>query len=117
MASKPVPSLEEMMAADLSREAKAKAARAPKATKPTSKAVRSTKTADVVKLIPPQTEAAITPTPQEIDKVTVYLPRPVYRFIKQTALELEKRPHDLLMQGIELLLEQHGKSLKDFGSK
>lgn len=62
----------------------------------------------------PKKRAAPTTGSQEIEKVTVYLPKQVYRFVKQTALEMEKRPHDLLMQGVELMLAQHGKSLKDF---
>src|SRR5215207_1803468 len=70
--------------------------------------------AKVVQLAPPQGETAPAAAAPDIEKVTVYLPKPVYRFIKQTALELDKRPHDLLMQGIDLMLGQHGKSLKDF---
>jgi len=98
-----------MMAADLGQEAKAK----PSATR-TAAPKRAPKSAKVVPISQPQGEAATAPAPQEIEKVTVYLPKPVYRFIKQTALELERRPHDLLMQGVELMLAQHGKSLKDF---
>lgn len=62
-------------------------------------------------------EAAPATSTGEIEKVTVYLPKAAYRFVKQVALELEKRPHDLLIQGIELMLAQHGKSMKDFTGK
>lgn len=48
-----------------------------------------------------------------IDKVSLYLPKPVHKYIKQIALDMDRRPHDLLMEGVELLLKQHGKSLKD----
>jgi hypothetical protein len=77
-------------------------------------AIKGVPKAKVVPLTQSQREAAPAAAAPEIEKVTVYLPKPVYRFIKQTALELERRPHDLLMQGIDLMLAQHGKSLKDF---
>lgn len=104
MAAKPGQSLSDMMAADLGQQP-AKTATPKK--RPAAKA-------KVVKLNPAPAETAPAATPQEIEKVTVYLPKAAYRFIKQTALELEKRPHDLLMQGVEMMLTQHGKSLKDF---
>ena len=107
--AKPGQSLSDMMAADLGQEAKAKSS-APKKAAPS----RAPKSAKVVPLSQPQGDAAPTSAALEIEKVTVYLPKPVYRFIKQTALELDCRPHDLLMQGVDLILGQHGKSLKDF---
>ena len=111
MAAKPGLSLSDMMAAQLGKEADSKPEAKP-AKEPVAK--RSPKTAKVVMLTQPQGEAAPAPAAPEIEKVTVYLPKPVYRFIKQTALELDRRPHDLLMQGIDMMLAQHGKSLKDF---
>lgn len=104
MAAKHGPSLSEMMAADLGQQP---------AKTPTPKK-RPAPKAKVVKLNPMPGEAAPVATAHEIEKVTVYLPKPVYRFIKQVALELEKRPHDLLMQGVDMMLSQHGKSLSDF---
>jgi len=47
----------------------------------------------------------------DVDKVTLYLPKPVYRLIKQMALDFERRPHDLLLEGIDLLLTRYGKSI------
>jgi hypothetical protein len=47
----------------------------------------------------------------DVDKVTLYLPKPVYRLIKQMALDFERRPHDLLLEGIDLLLIRYGKSI------
>jgi hypothetical protein len=52
-----------------------------------------------------------TGTAANIDKVTLYLPKPVYRLIKQMALDFERRPHDLLLEGIDLLLARYGKSI------
>jgi hypothetical protein len=49
--------------------------------------------------------------PADVDKVTLYLPKPVYRLIKQMALDFERRPHDLLLEGIDLLLARYGKSI------
>jgi hypothetical protein len=50
-------------------------------------------------------------TAADVDKVTLYLPKPVYRLIKQMALDFERRPHDLLLEGIDLLLTRYGKSI------
>jgi len=52
-----------------------------------------------------------TGTATDIDKVTLYLPKPVYRLIKQMALDFERRPHDLLLEGVDLLLARYGKSI------
>lgn len=49
-----------------------------------------------------------------IEKVTVYLPKAAYRFIKQAALDLDQKPHDLLINGVDLMLRKHGKKLSDF---
>jgi hypothetical protein len=53
----------------------------------------------------------------DIDKVTLYLPKPVYRLIKQMALDYERRPHDLLVEGVELLLARYGKSIAELTRK
>lgn len=58
--------------------------------------------------------AATTPGRAEIEKVTVYLPKAAYRFIKQAALDLDQKPHDLLLNGVDLMLRKHGKKLSDF---
>lgn len=111
MAAKPVLSLSDMMAAQLGRETEAGA----KASLAPAERDRPDEAAETAPPAKARGGAARTPGVPEIEKVTVYLPKPVYRFIKQTALELDRRPHDLLMQGVDLMLAQHGKSLKDFG--
>ena len=61
--------------------------------------------------------AAVTPapeTPAKVEKVSLYIPKAAYKFIKQTALDFDKKPHDLLIEGVEMVLAKHGKSLKDF---
>jgi hypothetical protein len=80
-------SLEDMMLAELES-----ADETPRSHRPNAKPQRSGVSAD-------------------IDKVTLYLPKPVYRLIKQMALDFERRPHDLLLEGVELLLARYGKSI------
>lgn len=103
MAPKTGSSLSDMMAADLAKDPKPKAA-----------AKRAPKVGKVVKLSQPGEVSTAPAAAPEIEKVTIYLPKPAYRFIKQIALEHEKRPHDLLIQGIDMMLAEHGKSVKDF---
>ena len=61
--------------------------------------------------------AAPTPAPEvppKAEKVSLYVPKAAYKFIKQTALDFDKKPHGLLIEGIEMVLAKYGKSLKDF---
>jgi hypothetical protein len=61
--------------------------------------------------------AATAPAPEaptKVEKVSLYIPKAAYKFIKQTALDFDKKPHDLLIEGVEMVLAKHGKSLKDF---
>ena len=53
-------------------------------------------------------------SPTKVEKVSLYIPKAAYKFIKQTALDFDKKPHDLLIEGVEMILAKHGKSLKDF---
>src|SRR3954447_6554041 len=95
--AKPQGSLESMMRARIDE------APAPKA--------RTAKAAEVVPIATP------TPAPEapaKVEKVSLYIPRAAYKFIKQTALDFDKKPHDLLIEGVEMVLAKHGKSLKDF---
>lgn len=60
----------------------------------------------------PEKEVAAEPAPVEIERVTLYLPKPVYRYLKQLALDLDvSRTHDLLIEGVEMVLAKHGKSI------
>lgn len=64
----------------------------------------------------PAQVAAPAPDPSKppIDKVSLYVPKAAHKFLKQVALDMDRRPHDLFMEGVDLVLRQHGKSLKDF---
>lgn len=45
-------------------------------------------------------------------KVTLYIPRKAYKYIKQKALELDEKPHTLLMQAVDMWLMKHdGKTI------
>ena len=46
--------------------------------------------------------------------MSLYIPKAAYKFIKQVALDFDKKPHNLLIEGVEMVLAKHGKSLKDF---
>lgn len=88
----------------------------PKVAKPRAPKVQAPK--NVVQLPTESTgragEAAAKPAPVEIERVTLYLPKPVYKYLKQLAVELDiSRTHDLLIEGIELVLAKHGKSIAD----
>ena len=89
-------SLADMMGGELSQPA-------PKAKTPRAK---------VVKLQQPiAAPSASAAAPVEIEKVTLYLPKPVYKHIKQKALDFDRKPHDLLIEAIELLLIKDGKTI------
>src|SRR3954466_3113534 len=95
--AKPQGSLESMMRPRIAE------APAPKA--------RSAKRSKVVPVAGP---APAPEFPGKVEKVSLYIPKAAYKFIKQTALDFDKKPHDLLIEGVEMVLAKHGKSLKDF---
>src|SRR4051794_33925605 len=100
--AKPQGSLESMMRARIEETP------APKAR--TSKA-RSAKASEAAPVTPP---APAPGAPAKVEKVSLYIPKAAYKFIKQTALDFDKKPHDLLIEGVEMVLAKHGKSLRDF---
>jgi hypothetical protein len=65
-------------------------------------------------IVPIATPTPAPEAPAKVEKVSLYIPRAAYKFIKQTALDFDKKPHDLLIEGVEMVLAKHGKSLKDF---
>src|SRR3954451_11626043 len=64
--------------------------------------------------VPVPEPAPASEAPTKVEKVSLYLPKAAYKFIKQTALDFDRKPHDLLIEGVEMLLAKHGKSLRDF---
>lgn len=66
----------------------------------------------VVRLRQPKPQPTTKTAPAiEIDKVTLYLPKPVYKYLKQKALDFDRKPHDLLIEAVELLLKKDGKTI------
>ncbi len=65
-------------------------------------------------VVPVPAAAPAPELPSKVEKVSLYIPKAAYKFIKQTALDFDKKPHDLLIEGVEMVLAKHGKSLKDF---
>lgn len=84
------------------RESNPQPKQANKTVVPMKKTVSRTKATDTAP------EATV---PVQIEKVTLYLPKPVYRYIKQKALDFDRKPHDLLIEGIEMLLRKDGKTI------
>jgi hypothetical protein len=41
-------------------------------------------------------------------KTSIYLPKPVYRKLKEIALTTDRKPHDLFMEGIDMILAKYG---------
>lgn len=97
MAKKPV-SLEALMSAPEVEETPVQAAA------PASKA--KTKASNVVAL---QRHSATTPTTKYPAHTSLYLHPNVKRAIHQIGLDFGRKPHDLIMQGIDLMLAEYGK--------
>jgi hypothetical protein len=72
-----------------------------------------TKKPKVVRLVPakPPVATAAEEPRVPIERVTLYLPKPVYKHIKQKALDFDRKPHDLLIEAVELLLKKDGKTI------
>lgn len=49
------------------------------------------------------------PVRRKVSHTSVYLSPRVLKAIKQMALDLDRRPHDLLLEGIDLMLAKHGR--------
>ena len=48
----------------------------------------------------------------------VYLSKPVLREIKKIALEYDRKPHDILLEGVNLVLTRYGRpSISDLEGK
>ena len=113
MAKPKRPSLADIMQQD--QEAASTAAQAPR---PTGK---------VVAWVPPAAETtpanAHTPEAKPVKATTskphttLYLDHAVRHAIKRIALDYNKKPHDLLLEGVDMMLTQYtGKGLKDIAT-
>jgi hypothetical protein len=55
----------------------------------------------------PAPAATVKPTPDVI-RTSIYLPKPVYRRLKEIALTTDQKVHDLFMEGIDATLRKYG---------
>jgi hypothetical protein len=70
----------------------------------------ATTTDNVVELVQPAMAAARKDRPH----TTLYLSKKVQRVIKEIALQYDRKPHDLYLEGINLMLTQYGRpSIQD----
>ena len=60
---------------------------------------------------PPPTLAIVpAPTPERKFRPhsSIYLSKPVQRVLRRIAADIDRRPHDLLIEGVELVLQKYG---------
>ncbi len=72
-------------------------------------------TGNVVELTPPA--QAATSARKDRPHTTLYLPKKVQRVIKEIALHYDCKPHDLYLQGINMMLAHYGRPSIDDISK
>ncbi len=70
---------------------------------------------NVVELAPPAPVA--TSARKDRPHTTLYLPKKVQRAIKEIALQYDCKPHDLYLQGINMMLAHYGRPSIDDISK
>ena len=59
-------------------------------------------------------EAAPTPSGPETVRYTAYLPKPVYRQLKELAYTHDRKMHDFVLEGLDLVFKEHGlRSIKE----
>lgn len=61
---------------------------------------------------PRQVRSAASPARRERPEIvhsSVYLPRLVWRALREIALEHDKKVHDLILDGIDSILKRHGR--------
>lgn len=58
----------------------------------------------------------VTPAPSgpETVRYTAYLPKPVYRQLKELAYTHDRKMHDFVLEGLDLVFKEHGlRSIKE----
>lgn len=53
-------------------------------------------------------QAAPTPGGPETVRYTAYLPRPVYRQLKELAFTHDRKMHEFVLEGLDLVFREHG---------
>lgn len=57
---------------------------------------------------PPLPEATPAPGAPETVRYTAYLPRPVYRQLKELAFTHDRKMHEFVLEGLDLVFREHG---------
>ncbi|MBK8177020.1 MAG: hypothetical protein IPK66_17700 [Rhodospirillales bacterium] len=52
--------------------------------------------------------AALAPSGLETVRYTAYLPKPVYRQLKELAYTHDRKMHDFVLEGLDLVFQEHG---------
>lgn len=82
----------------------------------------ATDASNVVKLQGSEPEPAPAPKPAtkpkarpEVQHTSIYVPKAAYRKIREIALTEDRKPHDIIMEGVDLVLAKYGfPSLAEF---
>ena len=53
-------------------------------------------------------EATLAPGAPETVRYTAYLPRPVYRQLKELAFTHDRKMHEFVLEGLDLVFREHG---------
>ena len=53
-------------------------------------------------------EATPAPSAPETVRYTAYLPRPVYRQLKELAFTHDRKMHEFVLEGLDLVFREHG---------
>jgi hypothetical protein len=81
---------------------------------PASTTAEATKVVELKQPESASTSVAIAPGRKDRPHVSLYLDKKVQRVIKEVALQYDKKPHDLYLEAIDLMLIQYGRaSIKD----
>lgn len=67
---------------------------------------------NVVQLSEPAISAKPKPRP-DVQHTSIYVPKAAYRKIRDIASMGDRRPHDVIMEGIDLVLAKYGFSLAE----
>ena len=48
------------------------------------------------------------PVRPDVQHTSIYVPKPAYRKIREIALAKDRKPHDLILEGLDLVLAKYG---------
>ena len=65
-------------------------------------------TSKVVPLPPVTERPAVRATSVEVQHTSIYVPKPAYRKIREIAVAGDRKTHDVIIEGIDLVLAKYG---------